>query len=157
MVDDVNAKPSNSGHAVVQKQYAKVTQHLEAGGNVQTRMHGNSSFPLYCVINGQGNGKASWGIPSCSMFQFLCQRQSTICWRMETVVWLSKRILGALQGKLRECNFVIGGFPKIRGTLWGAPIIRISILGFPDFGKLPYNSVNLTRVSWFPNTRGPCC
>ena len=40
----------------------------------------------------------------------------------------------------------IWGFPKIRGTLLGVLIIRInysiwgSILGFPHFGKLPYDS-----------------
>ena len=37
---------------------------------------------------------------------------------------------------------VIWGFPKIRGTFLGVPIIRIivflGLLGSPYFGKLPY-------------------
>ena len=36
---------------------------------------------------------------------------------------------------------IIWGFPKIRGTLLGVPIISIlgSTLGSPYFGKLPYS------------------
>ena len=39
---------------------------------------------------------------------------------------------------------MIWGFPKIRGTFLGVPIMRTStlgsILGYPNFGKLPYGS-----------------
>ena len=43
----------------------------------------------------------------------------------------------------RRTSADIWGFPKIRGTCLGVPMIRItvfwgSILGFPYFGKLPY-------------------
>ena len=42
----------------------------------------------------------------------------------------------------------IWGFPKIRGTILGVPIVRTivfgeCILGFPYFGKLPYRAVIL--------------
>ena len=43
----------------------------------------------------------------------------------------------------------IWGFPKIRGTFLGVPIIRISILGSilgsPYFGKLPYDEHKTTE------------
>ena len=59
----------------------------------------------------------------------------------------------SLMGGLWEPN--IWGFPKIRGTILGVPIIRIiviivgSILGFLYFGRLPYKHLESNKEGCF--------
>ena len=56
-----------------------------------------------------------------------------------------------IQGLLTCARGLIRGFPKIRGYLFGDPYNKVysilgSILGYPNFGKLPTEPLHLVEM-----------
>ena len=85
------------------------------------------------------NEDCVFGSPCCwELTHWACQKHGL-------PLGLLHNVAPHIEANHQETIMLTWGFPKIRGTFWGVPAIRTSILGsilgYSDFGKLPHPSL----------------